>query len=91
MEKMTYNERVRLIAEEMASSYNADRTWSSYIRWKERREEAEIAVAKMAEEFRNGWQCGYNWGIDRDGEYCITCQQSLLEYGLISDKTESNV
>ena len=49
MEKMSYNDRVQMIAEEMKDNYNSDRTWSSHIKWKERREEAEISVAKIYE------------------------------------------
>lgn len=94
MEKIPYNDGVKQIAEEMARDYYTDfaeRNWnmqSLYVKW--RLEAARIAVARMAEAYREAFKlAAYGYGNHLSDE-TIDGQTNhfLFEYGLIPDKPE---
>lgn len=111
MEKMTYNERVRLIAEEMAK-VDFNNTYKTYVKYTTTHADsnswsagfyrqqwpilvqrympfAQIAVRHMAVKYDEGFQFGIDCDIDAKED--ISLYQKLIEYGLIPDKTDTNV
>lgn len=83
---MTYNERVRVIAEKMAIEHMTVNSWSyasiSLQNWtiESMIGKAHIAVAEMAEQFKNGYSFGIMNGIGYEG---YDEEKLMIDLGLI--------
>lgn len=97
---MTYEERVRSIAEEMARTTFSERHNNDGISFSDQHPDlqsylirrmdvaAHIAVKHMAEAYKLCWESGGEWADTTEAECRL--KRYLLSYGLIPDKEDGS-